>query len=76
MTAKRKQRKEGVGIDGYPTHPRDIMKNAWFYETKEGLCVVQEYRTPDGDYIGTVQVTIPWGPVVKAVDHHKAVKGS
>jgi hypothetical protein len=76
MTAKQKQRKEEVDIDGYPTRPRNITNNAWLYETKAGLCVVQEHRAPDGSYLGSVQVTIPWGPVVKAVDHHKAVKGS
>lgn len=74
MAKKRKTRKEEVDADGYPTHPRDIAKNAWFYEYKVGLCVVQELRSPDKKYVGTVQAVIPWKAVAAAVGRHLAAK--
>lgn len=59
----------------YPLSPRSFGKDdtQWFYESREGLCVVAELRDKQG-YHGTTNVTIPWAKICAAVDNHRAVQ--
>lgn len=46
---------------GYPVIPRHIEgADAWFYEQKEGVCLV----------VGGKTVTIPWRQVRSAMERH------
>ncbi len=63
-------------VYGYPCEPRSIAKDeAWFYEEREGMTVVQELRR-NGDLLGTATVTVPWRKVCAAVDRHRKIKAS
>jgi hypothetical protein len=48
------------------TNPILISKHCWVYGEKEGLCVVQEYRDENGEYVDTVIVTVPWSKIDEA----------
>ena len=74
-----KGRQEGhmaKDIYGYPCEPRSLDKNngeAWFYELRGGIEVVQELHR-NGELLGTAMVNIPWAKVCAAVDRHRKIK--
>lgn len=72
--AARKPKTEELDDAGYPTHPRDLTKTAWFYEQSDGLQIVQECKSAKGVHLGTVQTTVPWSAVEAAVDRHRKTK--
>lgn len=44
---------------------------AWFYQSRTGICVVAEQRTPSGLHIATTQCNISWAKLCAAVDNHR-----
>jgi hypothetical protein len=40
--------------------PQDIDKHNWYYEYPSHLLLVHEVREPDGAYVRTDSVKIPW----------------
>jgi hypothetical protein len=57
----------------YPLEPTNVENTAWFYETRRGVDVVQQYL--DGKTVrGTCMVMIPWQLLERAVDNHRAIK--
>lgn len=42
------------------TSPTNINKTTWFYDDEGGIDVIHEARTPEGDYIRTDHILIPW----------------
>jgi hypothetical protein len=57
----------------HPLEPRPIGKTAWFYETRKGLDVVQEYIDPSKGKLGTCMVMIPWKHLIAAVKNHQRI---
>lgn len=56
-------------IYGYPSEPRQIDEQAWFYEQRGGMDVCVE---PDG--INARIVRLSWRRLEAAVDRHRAIK--
>jgi hypothetical protein len=64
-------------IYGYPCDSRTLDKDngeAWFYEQRDGIQVVQELRLKNGQLLGTAMVTIPWRKARAAVGRHLKIK--
>jgi hypothetical protein len=48
--------------------PHKIDDCRWWYEEPEGIHVIAEVSTPDGNWNGTTQVLIPWKDIRAALE--------
>jgi hypothetical protein len=46
--------------------PQDISKTDWYYERPGHIMLVHEVRDPNGEYIRTDQIKIPWRMLEKS----------
>jgi hypothetical protein len=51
--------------------PIHLSREAWYYEERRGILVVQEARTKDGELLKTAMVTIPWSKLERALEQRK-----
>ena len=57
-----------MGNEALKLEPHNITKYCWWYEQDDGINVVVEHRSADGEkYFHTAQYLIPWSRVRDAL---------
>lgn len=47
--------------------PIEINDNNWYYEEEKYITVIHEVRYPDGSYIRTDAINIPWKRLLESI---------